>query len=111
MKKKQIKLEKLIDILGIEAGKKHVAIYDIHYCRAGWGYKLHYDDKYKHNYEMRTLDLGPGRHPLISWHETNMNDGMAVQKYYRTLREATIETIKFIKKYKVNEENLKTLRV
>jgi hypothetical protein len=110
MSKKQIALEKLIDTLAIEAGKKHAAIYDIHYRRAGWGFKLHYDDKYIHHYEMKTLDAGEGKHPIIIWSETNMSDGMAVQSYYPTLRKAAQETLKYIQSYKVNEGNLKTIR-
>ena len=36
-------VEELLDRLITEAGKKDIALYDIHYCRAGWGILWHED--------------------------------------------------------------------
>ena len=58
-------VEELLERLITEAGKRDIALYDIHYCAAGWG---------------------------ILWHEdsskrTFRQDDLKVYSYYPTLRE------------------------
>lgn len=72
-------------------------IYNIHYCNAGWGFILYYNDGYEKKWKEVPHD---SEHQMVS----NWKEGLKVTHYYPTIREAAEETLKILKK---EEEKVK----